>query len=324
MLESAGVSPAVPLMATTLVDRRRRGNWRYRQLLARAQGQRLGGAHGVAASDAVLRRRRGRPGRDRQARAAHARLAGPHPLDGRRLHRRRVVPARDRPDEPARLARHRVGDRVRGAGDQRPDRAVPRARPRRCGQGHLDHGGVPRGDAGARSGVPVGGAHGRARRRHGPDHRRRRDRHAGEVAPPAYRSACCARSLYLRTLPPTVTGRSSTTRTALGVSNPASLVRQNAISSSASGAWPGAAMTNAVTASPQCSWGSPTTAAFITAGCWTSTDSTRRLETFSPPDFTMSLDRSTMIRRPSSSYVQTSPEWNQPPRKASRVAASSL
>jgi hypothetical protein len=31
------------------------------------------------------------------------------------------------------------------------------------------------------------------------------------------------------------------------------------------------------------------------------TASTRRLDTFSPPDFTMSFERSTMIRSPSSS-----------------------
>ena len=58
--------------------------------------------------------------------------------------------------------------------------------------------------------------------------------------------------------------------------------------------------------------GSPITAASVTAGCSNSAASTSTQYTFSPPRITMSLARSTMYTKPSSSMRATSPVWSQP------------
>ena len=57
------------------------------------------------------------------------------------------------------------------------------------------------------------------------------------------------------------------------------------------------------------------------AGCADRVFSTSAQYTFSPPVMIMSFFRSTTNRKPSSSARTRSPEWNQPPRNASAVAA---
>src|SRR5690606_1452462 len=110
-----------------------------------------------------------------------------------------------------------------------------------------------------------------------------------DVTDTVQRQRYSSRSLYFMTLPPTVSGSPSVNTTAFGVSNPASRSRAYAISSSSVSVPGSFSTTMAVTCSPQVSWGTPITAALSTAGCMARTDSTRIVETFSPPDFTMSL-----------------------------------
>ena len=65
----------------------------------------------------------------------------------------------------------------------------------------------------------------------------------------------------------------------------------------------------------------PITAASVTAGCSNSAASTSTQYTFSPPRMTMSLARSTMKTKPSSSMRATSPECSQPSVNAAAVAS---
>ena len=66
-----------------------------------------------------------------------------------------------------------------------------------------------------------------------------------------------------------------------------------------------------------------TTAHSSTAGCRATVCSTSMVEMFSPPEMITSFLRSRTSTYPSGCQTATSPEWNQPPRKAAAVAAGS-
>ena len=68
----------------------------------------------------------------------------------------------------------------------------------------------------------------------------------------------------------------------------------------------------------------PITAASFTAGCSYSAASTSTQYTFSPPRMIMSLARSTMYTKPSSSRRATSPECSHPSVKLAAVASGLL
>src|SRR5687768_13327519 len=93
------------------------------------------------------------------------------------------------------------------------------------------------------------------------------------------------------TLPLGLVGRDATNSTLSGHLYRASRSPQNAISSSSSTAAPARGTTKAFTASPVWGWGTPTTAAWATAGCPARTASTSAGTTLNPDTITRSFNR---------------------------------
>src|SRR5204863_9110613 len=120
-------------------------------------------------------------------------------------------------------------------------------------------------------------------------------------------------SSRLTTLPVAFRGSSSTNSTSRGTLKPARLDLTYFLTSSSLSFSPSLVATKALSAWPNFSSSTPTTATSLTASCLARRSSTSAGNTFSPPETIISSSRPSTNSRPSSSTSPTSPVDINPP-----------